>query len=129
MKSHSINPRALGTASTTNAIDAVSRQPKPEVGMGATILGYTDRTACTIVSVRHKVIDLWEDIATRTDKNGLSESQDYTYATRLASEVRRFNMHTFTLRKDGTWVKLGQRANGGTRVLIGTRDHYIDPSF
>lgn len=55
---------------------------KPTVGMGATILGYSDRHAATVVSVSKdgKSVDIQRDTATRTDKNGMSECQDYEYS-------------------------------------------------
>lgn len=124
MKAHSINPRAVGTNSVTNAILAFSRQPKPEVGMGATIVMYTDLYPATIVEVTHSSVTIQEDVATRTDKNGLSESQDYTYTTN--PKARR---EVFSLRDTGRYVKRGQPTNGGTHLVIGTREQYVDPSF
>lgn len=123
MKAHSINSRALGTNSLTNAIMASSKPLEPKVGMGATILHYTDRTAVTITAVRPKVIETIDDKAKRTDKNGISESQDYSY-TRGNTGWKLWSQ-----RKNGAWVKVGEPLNGGTRLAIGTRDHYIDPSF
>ncbi len=128
MKTHSINPRALGTASATNAITIRSLQSKPEVGMGATLMCYTDRHAYTIVataSVRgSKTIYAQRDRATRTDSNGQSESQDYSYAPNPEASVE-----PFTLRKDGTYIKRGEPMNGGSRLVIGEREEWEDPSF
>lgn len=130
MKTHSINPRALGTNSLTNAILVASPQPKPEVGMGATIVMWTDLYACTIVSVQSvrgrpgaKSIYIQRDIATRTDSNGMSKSQDYAYAPDPDAKVE-----VFTLRKTGRYVRRGERING-THLVVGERDHFIDPSF
>lgn len=120
----SINPRALGTNSLTNAIMASCKQPKPEIGMGATIIMYTDRYAATILAVTRQGVYITEDIVTRTDKNGMSESQDYTYAPNPIAK-----MQVFTLRKTGRYVRRGEPMRGGTHLVIGTRDHYIDPSF
>lgn len=98
---------------------------KPEVGMGATVLMFSDRHAATIVSVETpKCIIIQHDIATRTDKNGLSEDQSYTFAPN-----RNANPETYTLRKNGTWVKEGESMSQGTILRIGTRDEYRDPSF
>ncbi len=133
MATHTINPRARGTASATNAIMASYKQPEPEVGMGATILDYTDRDACTIIGIHRtaqskggKVVSVtvMKDTATRIDANGMSESQDYAYAFDLKAKPQ-----TFTRRKTGCFVKQGEKANGGTHLVIGERDHYVDPSF
>lgn len=53
----------------------------PEVGKGATILHWTDRTACEVISISKdgKRVIIQEYIPTRVDKNGMSESQQYAY--------------------------------------------------
>lgn len=128
MKVNSINPHALGTNSLTNAIMVASKQPEPKVGMGATIVMYSDRYAATIVTIaRVSGIDrvhVREDIVTRIDNNGMSECQDYAYAPNPNAPVQ-----VFTLRNTGRYVKMRQPTNGGTHLLIGVRDHYTDPSF
>jgi len=60
-----------------------------QVGMGATIYLFSDAHAATVVEVERfksgarkgqvKRILLREDTATRTDPNGISEEQRYTY--------------------------------------------------
>lgn len=65
------------TGSVTNHIlsRATIGQPEPTVGMGATLLGWTDRHACTIVEVSMErdriVVTVQEDNAKRTDSNGM----------------------------------------------------------
>ena len=58
-------------------------QPEATVGMGATILMHSDRHAATIVDVFTKYgrlhVKVQRDKATRTDSNGMSDSQDYTF--------------------------------------------------
>jgi hypothetical protein len=109
-----------------NRIAENSKQKTPEVGMGATITMYTDRHACTILSVSKsgKEIEVTEDKATRTDNNGMSESQEYAYET-MPNGFR----ETFTLRKNGSWVKKGDSLNGGQRIVIDWRNTYHDYSF
>ena len=102
---------------------------EPEVGMGATILHWSDRSAATIVEVQRfkggkragqvKAVVIQGDKATRTDSNGMSESQTYTFEAQPDSPKR-----TFTLRKDGRY-----RDSGGTVLRIGSRDEYYDYSF
>lgn len=125
------------TASMTNHIYSRSTigQPEPVEGMGATILCWTDRDAGTITKVWRSAKDgplyliVREDTATRTDKNGMSESQEYNYAP---DENGR--QHYFRQRKDGSWQ--GVKFNGkryvkeeGNGLLIGQRRHYHDFSF
>jgi hypothetical protein len=104
-----------------NRLAESSKQPEPEVGMGATILMFSDRHPATIVKVlTPRKILVQEDNAKRTDKNGMSESQDYTYTPNPKAPVR-----TFTRRKDGGW----QESKSSPTLLIGTRDKYHDFSY
>jgi hypothetical protein len=113
------------THSLVNNIYAHSRQPKPEVGMGATELLYTDRHACTIVEVvNDKTIVVQADNSRRTDSNGMSECQSYEYSPNPnAPKV------TVTLRKNGRWVRKGEGMKNGTTFAVGGRDEYHDYSF
>lgn len=121
------------TASLTNHLLArsVIGQPEPVVGMGATMLCWTDRHACTIVDVTGDRIKVQEDKATRTDNNGMSESQTYTYESDPKGAV-----HTFRKAKNGMWqqVRLNERSGRyvkteGQGLRIGERDEYRDFSF
>jgi hypothetical protein len=128
------------TASISNHIysRAVIGQPEPEVGMGATILCWTDRHAATIVEVFASGRDLYivvqEDNCTRKDKNGMSESQEWD-----CSPDPRMMKHTFRRgwnEQDGRWQKVWfnkktTRWNKveGEGLLIGQRKHYHDFSF
>lgn len=113
------------TGSLVNNLYANSSYQKPEVGMGATELGFTDRRAHTIVEVvDDKTIIVQRDRATRTDKNGMSESQSYDYAPQPQS--RRI---TVTLRDNGRWVTKDESDKKGTAFAIGIRDEYYDFSF
>jgi hypothetical protein len=47
--------------------------------MGATVLMYSDRHAGTIVEVCGKRLMWQADTASRTDKNGVSDAQSYSY--------------------------------------------------
>lgn len=69
------------TGSLVNHIYGSSANPVPEVGMGCTVLGWTDRHAATIVEVKSPTkIAVVGDIAERTDSNGMSENQEYRYS-------------------------------------------------
>jgi hypothetical protein len=97
------------------------------VGTGCTYRVWTDTHACTVieVSANGKLVTVQEDKATRTDRNGLSESQDYTYERDLSGSI-----HKFSLRANGHWKLVGQSAKspGGT-LSFGGRRSYRDPSF
>ena len=110
--------------SLTNRIAECIPPPNPQVGMGATILMYSDRHAATVVAVKGKSVFVVEDIATRTDKNGMSETQEYSYAPNPNGPTEEF-----TLRKNGTYVKAGGSMRTGTILRIGERDAYHDFSF
>lgn len=110
--------------------------PEPTVGMGATRLGWTDRTACTIVEVRldRNFVPCWiavqEDTAIRIDNNGMSESQVYRYEPRPDGLP-----YFYKCTKDGGWRKCYRNDKGrwvwdGTEMLlVGERRHYHDFSF
>lgn len=124
------------TASLTNHLYSrmTKGQPEPEVGMGATVLCWTDRLPATIVWVGalrgRPFLTVQQDTATRTDKNGMSESQSYDYAPNPDGRCWRFSQT-----KDGAWreVTLNNRANyvfaDGAGLRIGEREKYRDFSF
>lgn len=92
------------------------------VGVGGTVVGWTDRHAVTVVDVSksgHRVTVQY-DTAVRTDTNGMSDAQEYRYERNTDGRVE-----TFTRRRDGSY-----RVKGGTaRLLVGVRSHYHDYSF
>ncbi len=91
----------------------------PEVGMGVTVLMYTDRFPGTIVSVSAsgKSFKFREDKAVRSDTHGMSDSQSYQYEADESAPVR-----TARLTKKG-W------SDNGTRIHVGSRSRYHDYSF
>ena len=114
------------TGSLVNHIYSGMKDVKPEVGMGATLLFWSDRHAATVVEVSDdgKRIAVVEDIATRIDNNGMSEAQEYKFEQNP-------NGHKvyFTLRKNGSYVQEGQSMKEGQRVKVGMREQYYDFSF
>ena len=69
----------------------------PEIGKGATILHYTDRAACEVISISKdgRTVVLEGYNAIRTDKNGMSEEQEYLY---------KLNGNRFTIVwRNGAW--------------------------
>jgi len=104
------------TGSLMNHLMAGGTQPK--IGMGATILMWTDRKAGTIVKITPTQVHVQEDTAVRADNNGMSECQEYAYSPNPAGYV-----HVF--RK----TKRGYRNKAGNALSIGERDTYYDFSF
>jgi hypothetical protein len=115
-----------GSLQNLIAANATKGAPTPEVGMGATILHWTDRTAATIIDVspNGKTITVQEDTATRSDSHGMSDAQSYDYASNPDGAT-----HVYTLRKNGKYVKQGNPLKGGQTVAIGYRRQYHDYSF
>lgn len=124
------------TASLVNHIQsrATIGQPTPTVGMGATILCWTDRHPATIIEIWEEdntyVVAVQEDHASRTDKNGLSEVQEYDYSPNCTGSVSYYRL------VDGRWQ--GVRMNSKTKrwnkaegsgLRIGEREKYHDFSF
>jgi hypothetical protein len=110
-----------------------SKPVTPEVGMGATIIMYSDRHAATIVRIKLggsmgnptvKRVQIQEDRSIRTDANGMCDSQDYRYERNTMSPLR-----WFSLRKNGRYVEEGSDMKNGTSILIGERDSYHDCGF
>lgn len=97
--------------------------PKPEVGMGVTILHWTDRSAGTIIEVNKsgKTIKVQGDKVTRVDKNGMSECQEYQCEPDPNGPIS-----TWRLGKRG-WRRLGDPCGPG--LSLGHRNPYHDYSF
>ena len=104
----------------------------PQIGMGATLLSYTDRNPATVVGwdMVKAIVTVQEDDYKRIDKNGLSESQEYEY-TQNTSNYK----VSFKWTKKG-WVRVvfnpetnrwKQSPCGG--LYIGEREKYHDFSF
>lgn len=92
----------------------------PEVGGGATICHYSDRDAATVVRVSPSGKTAWiqQDVATRVDKNGMSESQEYAYERDPGAPILKV-----------VRTKKGWKIAGGSRVAFGHRSKYHDFSF
>ena len=110
-------------------------QPEPTVGMGATILMWTDRGAATITSVfkigKTTYLTVQRDREVRISGSVQDGSADYEFQ-------RNPNGSTTTYRqaRDGGWQKVDINpdtgryvATRGAGLRIGERDEYRDPSF
>lgn len=113
-------------------------QPTPVVGMGATLLLWTDRNPATIVAVTDRKDGGWdivvqEDNYKRTDKNGFSESQTYEYTPNPEGYRSHFRFEPAV----GRWQQMRlnpetgrlNKVKGGVGLRIGEREKYWDPCF
>lgn len=116
----------MQTGSFMNLLMSKAQDAQPVIGMGATLLGWTDRHPMTVIAVRKngKEIDVQSDNAVRIDNNGMSGAQDYEFSPNPNGGVS-----TFSLRKNGAWVRVGQAAKNGQRLAVGYRSKYYDYSF
>lgn len=78
------------------------------------------QTPTTIIQVSGKRLVLQEDTATRTDNNGMSESQSYEYTPNPNGQI-----FFATLRKDGRW----RISKVNENVTLNVRRKYHDYSF
>lgn len=110
----------MNTGSLVNEIYGESKQPPPEVGMGVTELCYTDRHAGTIVSVSAsgKSFKWQQDIAIRTDNNGMSDSQTYEFKPDPDASIKTARQH-----------KNGKYYTDGRVIQVGSRSEYHDFNF
>jgi hypothetical protein len=109
------------SASVVNyMMSGTNGQPVPTVGMGVTILMWTDRHAGTITRISASGKTFWfkQDRAIRTDTNGMSESQMYRFEPDPSARER-----SARLTKSGAWK------DHGTQIRVGDRNEYHDFSF
>ena len=105
-------------------------QPEPTVGMGATLLGWTDRYAATVTMIEAGIVTVQEDYAKRVDANGMSDVQTYEYTPDARGLV-----HHYCFRNN-FWeaVQLNERTKRWVRkdgygLRLGERCHYYDYSY
>jgi hypothetical protein len=121
------------TGSLVNYMYGNSASAEPTIGMGATILCWSDRHACTVISYdpKAKIVEVQRDNAKRVDGRGMSDSQDWEYTADPKGAVS-----TFKKDKTGRWHEIVKNAETGrwnktkgARVSIGHRDEHYDYSF
>jgi len=102
----------------------------PEVGKGATILHWSDRSAYFVnfVSADGKRVILERAKAVRTDENGMSDSQQYKYERDESAQI------VLIVFRHGKWREVSTGWDGKTnynpvRILFGTMQEYYDYSF
>lgn len=127
-----------GTGSLTNHIYSRVKNPTPVVGMGATMLHWTDRSAGTVIKVHHHRHQLYVhvqgDHAVRIDKNGMSESQTYEYTPDPEGGIAVWRQHKLgssTFWESVCFNNKTKRWNktSGPGLTLGYRAAYHDYSF
>jgi hypothetical protein len=123
------------TGSVMNHLMSAGSGLEPEVGMGATLLHWTDRAAATVVEIwkegKADFIALTEDDARLVSGSGLSERQVYEFTPRPDGHRK-----VYRRRPGGTWEAVYKKEstgrwskNSGPGLLLGERQTYYDPSF
>ncbi|WBF05186.1 hypothetical protein [Burkholderia phage CSP3] len=136
------------TASLVNHLQsrAVVGQPEPVVGMGVTLLAWTDRDAGTIQRVfkvgKSTLIEVTRDDAELISGSTMSEDQEWKFTPNPEG-----SRYVFRMADSGMWEEVIQavtydddgnrkvstrwskRRGGGYGLRIGERDKYRDPCF
>lgn len=112
--------------------------PAPEVGMAATTLSWTDRHAATVTEVIELTSKVWayeirvaDDIVTVESGSTHDGSAKFTMVPNYEGFAALYRMN----RKTGQWVhgyinkSTGRFLKTGGGLILGRRDHYVDPSF
>lgn len=105
-----------------------SNSTLPQVGEGATILGWTDRHAYEVMSVSkdYRVVVIQQYQPERVDSLGMSDSQDYKY-----ENLSGYN--ETVVWKWGAWRKVYKRLDkteySKVNIIFGVKDEYYDYSF
>lgn len=102
----------------------------PEVGKGATVLHWTDRSAYFVnsVSADGKTVEIERANAVRVDDNGMSEAQDYKYERNPLAEPETIKF------RYGKWRRVYKELGGKTtyapiNIMFGSMREYYDFSF
>ena len=101
-----------------------------KVGDGATVFGYSDCRACTVIASSPKSVTVRRDTATRLTKPEFivggfaghctnNNEIEYSYEPNPNGSVS-----TFTLRKNGRWVEKGYPMNNRGGIGVGRREFY-----
>ena len=130
------------TGSVVNHLQSrgVIGEPRPVVGLGCTLLSWTDRNAGTIQSVEEiggskvvlYIITVTEDDAACISGSTHDGSAEYHYTTRPDRTPSTFRKN----KKTGLWEEIFRNEvtgkwnkTGGKGIRIGERNTYRDPSF
>lgn len=129
------------TGSVMNYLESrmVIGEPKPVVGMGVTMLGWTDRYPGTITKVDEiagskvtlYIIEVTADKYELVSGTTMDGSAEYEYSPNPDGYVEMFRKNKKTL----MWEPVGRNENGrlvkreGKGIVLGKRERYYDPTF
>ena len=131
----------IGTQTNSLVNNLYSRMtigaPAPKVGMAATTLSWTDRHAATVTKVTELSgkwkwqIEVVEDKAMVISGSTHDGSAEFAFVPNTDGYANLYRMD----RKTGEWIHgyinrdthKFNKAPGG--LILGRRDHYVDPSF
>jgi hypothetical protein len=119
----------IQTNSVVNYLSAHQVGPTPEVGMGATMLGWSDRHAGTVIGWDGKILTVQRDHARRCDKLGMTDAQDYTYEADPKGSVTYFKLDRTGKWRSCSKSEKGRWILGETGLRLGVRDEYYDFTF
>lgn len=121
------------TGSLVNHIYSRSSSVKPEIGMGVTILHWTDRSPGSIYSVfmvgKKTYIEVRDDDYKRLDQRGMTENQEWEYIPNPDGYQH------FYREENGRWIAVYKNPNtgrwikGNNHCYVGKREKYYDYSF
>lgn len=105
----------------------------PKVGDGATVYLWSDRKPYTVIEVdeEKKIVTIQEDYSIRSDKNGMSEEQDYEFQRNPDGSIAYYKLTKngyvgiYKNKETGRWNKSSTQRG----VRFGFRDRYYDYSF
>ena len=112
--------------------------PAPVVGMAATTLSWTDRHAATVTKVFELTSKVWayeihvvDDIITVESGSTYDGSAKFTIVPSYDGFAALYRQD----RKTGAWFRgyinqaTGRFKKSAGGLILGKRDHYVDPSF
>ncbi len=116
----------------------MSYEINPVVGAGVSICGYSDVYACSIVEVSKsgKSIKVVRDKSVLLNGVGSGEPDALKFSPGgfcgHMSGIQRYSYEpnpegypeSFSLRKNGRWVRKGESAKGGSKLIAGRHEHY-----
>ena len=123
------------TGSLVNHVLSCAKPQEPELGMGCTILSWSDRNPATIIDIftkgKYTYLTVQDDHAVRKDDLGMSDSQEWVISRNHRACTRTFR------RKEGESQFKGCRQNVNTKrwlncqgvLVVGRREKFYDFSF
>ena len=99
----------------------------------ATVHGWSDRYPATIVARTDRTIRIQEDRVVNLNpddevENGLAYARGHGKVVIFERDYDA-PIATYTLRKNGRWIRKGEPMRGGGVLTIGARSYYRDPHF